>query len=246
MERRLWGYLISGLLVVFLAALATGCNGSSEDLSWKFTFEQGTEGWSGDFVDLPVDYEADIYELEFAHADLPEELSRAGKALMLSGHNRSDDLFMYLKKKLTAADGLEPGGTYLVRIEVEFATNAPAGAVGIGGAPGEAVWMKLGAASEEPVPEVTDAGSDHPYYRLSVDKGSQNDDGAHALRIGNVAKESGDDESYALKNLDNMEQPLRATADAQGNLWVFVGTDSGFEGKTTLYYTGINIILEKV
>jgi hypothetical protein len=39
MERRLWGYLISGLLVVFLAALATGCNGSSEDLSWKFTFE---------------------------------------------------------------------------------------------------------------------------------------------------------------------------------------------------------------
>lgn len=64
MERRLWGYLISGLLVVFLAALATGCNGSSEDLSWKFTFEQGTEGWSGDFVDLPVDYEADIYELE--------------------------------------------------------------------------------------------------------------------------------------------------------------------------------------
>ncbi len=79
-----------------------------------------------------------------------------------------------------------------------------------------------------------------------MDKGSQNDDGAHALRIGNVAKESGDDESYALKNLDNMEQPLRATADAQGNLWVFVGTDSGFEGKTTLYYTGINIILEKV
>ena len=65
--------------------------------------------------------------------------------------------------------------------------------------------------------------------------------------IGNVAKESGgdDDYTYMLKTLDNNERPLAMTADAAGNLWVFVGTDSGFEGKTTLYYTSIEIILEK-
>jgi len=98
------------------------------------------------------------------------------------------------------------------------------------------------------VPVVVDADSDYPYYRSNVDRGSQNDEGKNALLIGNVAKEhdSDDDHTYALKTLDNKNRPLEVTADDEGNLWVFVDTDSGFEGKTTLYYTSIEISLEKV
>ena len=255
MKRGIWGYVSVGLLVpmLMLAFIAAGCNGtggggSEGQLSWEFTFEQGKEGWTGDFVDLPVNYEADIYELEFGYTDWPEDLGRAGKALMISSNNRSDDVFMYVKRKLTAADGIEPGAVYLARFVVEFATNAPRGAFGIGGPPGEAVFFKVGAAGEEPVPMIVDGDSEYPYYHLSVDKGSQNDEGENALLIGDVAKGQGsdDDYTYALKTLDNKDRPLEVTADGQGNLWVFVGTDSGFEGKTTLYYTNIEITLDKV
>jgi len=214
-------------------------------LSFEYKFEECDYRWTGDFTDLPADYEEDIYDLKFAHTVRPAEVGE-GKALMLRGINRSDDLFMYVKKGLTAEDGIKPDTTYMVRFEVEFATNAPAGAVGVGGPPGEAVWVKVGASPEKPVPIIED-DMGMPYYLLSVDKGRQNEDGEYAVRVGDVAKEYCDDfYSYELKTLDNMDNPLKVNSDSEGNLWLFVGTDSGFEGKTVLYYTFIQVSLEPV
>lgn len=34
------------------------------------------------------------------------------------------------------------------------------------------------------------------------------------------------------------------TADENGRLWVFIGTDSGFEGKTMLYFNNVQVLLE--
>jgi hypothetical protein len=38
----------------------------------------------------------------------------------------------------------------------------------------------------------------------------------------------------------------RLKTDAQGNLWVIVGTDSGFEGTTAVYFQSINVRLVEV
>ena len=213
-------------------------------MSFAYDFAEDSHGWTGDFTDLPVDYDEDLYALEFAYIERPDSLDSSGKALMLSGRNASDDLFMYVKKQLTQADGIQPDTTYSIRFTVDVATNAPAGAVGIGGPPGEAVWVKVGAAPVEPIPVPEETGS-HPRLLLNVDKGSQNDDGKHALRIGDVSKVVSDDfDTYEIKRLDNQDQPLRATSDSAGTLWLFVGTDSGFEGQTTLYYTLISVTIE--
>jgi hypothetical protein len=32
-------------------------------------------------------------------------------------------------------------------------------------------------------------------------------------------------------------------ANAQGEIWLVVGTDSGFEGKTTIYYNSIQAVI---
>jgi hypothetical protein len=40
-------------------------------------------------------------------------------------------------------------------------------------------------------------------------------------------------------------KPIHATADPDGRLWLMVGTDSGYEGLTRLYYTGIRVTLER-
>jgi hypothetical protein len=43
--------------------------------------------------------------------------------------------------------------------------------------------------------------------------------------------------------LDNQYIPFQATSDKDGNIWVIVGSDSGFEGKTAVYYNSISITL---
>lgn len=234
------------LLAIFLAMLIpvmllAGCRSSGQGQTHSFTFDfsESDHGWVGGFTDYPVNFEPGIYELEFSHAGLPKELG-SGKGLLLQGHNRSDDLFMYIRKQLT---GLKPDTLYSVVLEVEFATDAPAGAFGIGGPPGEAVFVKVGAATEEPVPVVGDSGGE-PYFQLSVDKGSQSEGGQNAVVVGNTAKiENEEFGVYELKILDNNEAPLVVKSDAKGALWVFVGSDSGFEGKTILYYTNIKVNL---
>jgi hypothetical protein len=67
-----------------------------------------------------------------------DETSLTNEKLFISGVNRSDDLFMYWKGQIV---GLSPGTSYRASIEVEFATNVPSGCVGVGGSPGESVWI---------------------------------------------------------------------------------------------------------
>ena len=222
-------------LALFILPVA-GCSEKSEPIDINFDLSRDAEGWAGGFTDLPVEYEQDSYQLDYGYVDSP----LGGKALMLSSMNRSDDTFMFIKKQLTSADGLSPNTAYLVTIEVTFASNAPAGAVGIGGPPGEAVYVKVGASAIEPSPV-----DDNGFYTLTVDKGSQSEGGRDAVVVGNVAKLVNDDfETYELKTLANQDNPLEVTTDADGNMWIFAGTDSGFEGLTTLYYTEVNITLE--
>jgi hypothetical protein len=226
--------------IMLMVLILAGCTQAADPVSFDFDFSESDHGWQGDFTDYPVDFNPDIYELEFGHRPLPEELDKAGKGLMLKGANRSDDLFMYVRKQLTE---LDPDTEYRIVIEVEFATDAPAGAVGIGGPPGEALFVKVGAATEEPLPVEGEMGSE-PYYILNADKGWQSEGGDNAVVVGNAAKLVNDEfDVYELKTLSNTSKPLVVRTDSEGTLWVFVGTDSGFEGTTTLYYTSITITL---
>lgn len=198
-------------------------------------------GFVAAFTDYPVGDET-FMALDARRRPLPPELQRSGQGFYLSGDNRSDDLFMYLRRRV---DGLRPGGRYRVSFLVEFATDSPAGCVGIGGAPGESVHVKAGAAAAEPRPEVSHARG-APWYLLAVDKDS---DGAHggadAVRLGDVGntRSSCTEWRWEMKSLQN-GPTLTMTADAAGRAWVFVGTDSGFESITSLYYTRIRAVFE--
>ncbi len=236
-------------LVITLLFVVAGCDGANDvgqRMRFEYDFSESRHGWTGSFSDLPADYGPDLYQLEFAHTETPAELNPE-RALVLSGQNASDDLFMFVKKGLTSDDGIVPNTTYRITFEVAFGTDAPAGAVGIGGPPGESVWVKVGAAPFEPVARPEGDMGGEEYLLMNVDKGRQNDDGEHALRIGDVAKAHDEEFGvYELKTLDNADDPLEISSDKDGHLWIFVGTDSGFEGTTTLYYTNISVELVPV
>jgi hypothetical protein len=242
-------YAIAGFLIATCCLLITvGCTGQ-EDTTQKtdgkitvsFDFNTGDHGWMADFSDYSEEMEM---ELDSGVEDLPEELKHLGRGYMITGHNRSDDLFMFLKKRLGTQDGIIPSRTYQIVFNLEFATDAFAGSVGIGGSPAEAVWVKVGAAPVEPMPVPLDPSGKKHFYVLNVDKGNQNNEGLYAILIGNVAKTDGsEDFRYALKSLSSEDREFFANSDEEGNLWIFVGTDSGFEGRTRLYFTKIQALL---
>lgn len=223
------------LAVVVLAGVPVVLAEDGETFS--FSFDHDAEGWVVDFADLPADYDQEIYELDGGYRPLPEGLEGGG--IYLQGHNRSDDLFMYLKRQV---GGLQPNTAYEVSISLDLATNIPPGLVGIGGSPGESVFVKAGAAPVEPSAQPDRIG----HLRMNIDKGNQSRPGAAMVVLGNIAHPDASRDAYAIKTLTNADAPLTVTTDGEGRLWLIVGTDSGFEGLTTLYYARIAYTLTEV
>src|SRR5688500_2611678 len=95
------------------------------------------QGWQAGFADYPVGQES-FYELESGIRDLPAEVG-AGKAYFLSSNNHSDDVFMFLKRRIGTAQGLKANTEYLARFDITFASDAPSGCPGIGGSPGDKI-----------------------------------------------------------------------------------------------------------
>lgn len=199
-------------------------------ISHFYDFADSDHGWKGDFSDYPVG-DSIAYGLCFRHDVLPANLG-GGKGLMLSGTNYSDDLFMFIKKRVT---GLIPLREYQVGFQLKFASNAPTGLVGVGGSPGESVYLKAGASNIEPLKMIKNG-----YYQMNIDKGNQLSGGKNMVLVGNVASQSSSHD-YSLVERNNGAS-FTVTSDANGELWLIVGTDSGFEGTTTLYYTGISVL----
>ena len=114
---------------------------------------------------------------------------------------------------------------------------------GIGGSPGESVYVKVGATTEEPL-IVEDADG---WLRMNIDKGNQASEGEDMINIGDMANPNLTPESagsYELMEQNSVGREFEVTADEAGTLWFIVGTDSGFEGLTTLYYDTISVVLE--
>ena len=208
-----------------------------EPKKFNFDFSVNAEGWLGDFADYPNEPGVEnFYEFVYSYSTLPSPLNNSDGALKQSGNNHSDDLFMFVKKKIT---GLKANTSYNVEVEIEFATNASSGAIGVGGSPGESVYIKAGASTIEPM-KVLDNSDNH--YRMNIDKGNQAIDGANMKLIGNFANET-DFNVYKLKVLKTTN-PVHVVSNSNGELWVIVGTDSGFEATTTIYYNRITVTVK--
>jgi hypothetical protein len=232
------------VLLSLLLGLSTACSAGldPDDGTGRrdmiFTFDSSTQGWIGNFTDLAPSQVNDVGFL-FEQRELPPESGLLGGSLFVSGRNVSDDLFMFLAHPVTE---LSPETSYTLTFELELVSNAPSGCVGVGGAPGESVYLKVGAAVQQP-DRVTVSTSG---VRLNVDKGEQSTGGANAQVVGDLANGSTDCTTPVYRRItrDNRSSPFRITSDSQGEFWLLVGTDSGYESTTALYYDTIRVILE--
>jgi hypothetical protein len=142
---------------------------------------------------------------------------------------------MGLYRKIT---GLRPQTSYKLVVSVDFATNAPADCGGIGGSPGTSVYFKLGAVNKEPLNNLDNL----EYLRINLDKGNQAGSGIDMQVVGHIGNTLNcPDHTYQMKTLTLTG--FQVTSSADGTLWILLGTDSGFEGKTVLYYDRVTISL---
>lgn len=234
------------LLILPLVGLLAACGGDDlpePDRNTKMLyidFNDGATGWKSGFADYPEGQET-FYELSSGLETLPTSLGANRKGYKLSGNNHSDDLYMFVIKQV---DGLEPNTIYNFRFKVTFGTNAQKNCVGVGGAPGESVWIKVGVTKTEPKAINDGAGN----LLMNIDKGQQGAGGSDAILVGDFAnsRECGDSNTtYMEKSLISNNRAFSASTDDKGNIWVLLSTDSGFEATTTIYFMELEVSATK-
>jgi hypothetical protein len=232
--------VIPVFLMLLLLALSACGPGAAQVVETNFTFDNDEEGWNGGFADLPLEHPQQGYDVSFSYAEIPV-LDAKSQGLFLTGNNHSDDLFMYLVRQFGPAEGLKADTAYNVTLSFRMATDVPSGMMGIGGSPGESVYIKAGVVDREPK-SVERSGS----YVLNIDKGNQSQEGADMSVVGNAAKGEGSgqgDESFQYKPF---ELSLQVTSSSDGELWVIIGADSGFEGISRLYFDDVKVTFNPI
>jgi hypothetical protein len=226
-----WSRLIGIALIGFCFSCSDG--GDTEGIfifPTTYDFAESQHGWEADFTDYPAalqdttPYDT-VYRWDFAYTQAPASAGGRG-AIKVSGNNESGDLFMFIKKKVT---GFQPNTDYTVVFEVELASDAPTGG---------SVILKAGAANIEPK-KIIEGNS----FSLNLDKGDALTAGEDVIVLGDIGVNNSVT-PYALvtKSSASSNTPFHVLSNSKGEIWLLVGTDSGFRDYTTVYYTKVSAV----
>ncbi len=229
----------SVLVVIAVMSLLNGCEAEKSETPTPVDFDYQWQLVADDsavvagFADYPVGQDS-FYELASGWQNLPAPLT--GRGYQLSGNNHSDDLFMFVKRKLT---GLEKNARYDIHYTLRVASNAGKNCAGVGGAPGEGVTLKIGLTRSEPH-RVQNGSS----WLMNIDKGNQAIGGADAIAIGDLAtveSNCNNTATWMYKTIDNHLSRFTASTDDKGELWLLIGSDSGYESTSTFYIMNVAV-----
>lgn len=227
-------------VVFFLCCSNAYAQTTTSSIQLSFDFRDGALGWQSGFGDYPPDLNTDdLYQLRAEIRQLPANIG-SGTGFFFQAVNHSDDIFMFMKRRLTPADGIIAGQRYEIDYAMLIASNACSDCGGIGGHPGLSVYLKAGAAPIEPIPYGAN-------QRMNVDVGAQSRGGIAGSVAGDIANGLPYDPARPYVSLTRTHRHTRqVTASASGELWLLVGTDSGFEGLNQLFYQRIDVTLTPV
>lgn len=230
-----------GMASVLTLTMMTGCAPAAAETSsgLQFDFAQNDSGFTPVFADYPYEEGVEeFYEFQHSYGEVP--IPGAGNGIFISGNNHSADLFMGYAKML---DGFAPEKTYHFTLSFKLATDVESGLVGAGGAPGESVAVKCGITPTEPVAMVAE-NRGLKYYCMNIDTGNQGDSGEDMVVVGDIAKtENKRPGEYEFKEF---QAEFDVAANIRGEVFLIIGTDSGFEATTSYYLDDISVSWEDI
>ena len=228
-------------MAMLVSSILMACNDDEEtsyidNVSYDLSVSKGE--WQLGFADYPLDEEEQWELVGEENSEFTLASGEIKKGYYLHSYNRSDDTQMFITRKIS---GLMPNAHYLADFNVQLASNVNDQCAGIGGAP-HAVTVK---ASLSVIKPSTSLDYDNT-YRLNLDVGQQVKGGIDGQAMGHIGLPNLADcdpisTVYGLKDYDNTEMPFEVTADDNGELWLTLLTDSGFEGPSSLYFTEANV-----
>lgn len=218
--------MIFGSLV--LSVFLVSCKGGTDTLPIKFftsTFQRDAEDWTGD-VALFKNGQQDTIAFNIKQGKIPGSTDSTSRGLSVSGKNIGDNLFLFIKKKIT---GLDPALTYKVAYQINIGTSYPDTV----GSAGRLIFIKAGASPNEPVKELK-----NNYYNVSIDLGSLSQSGAEMMYLG-TAGNGLDSVAYRSIVRTNANLAVEVKPNAAGEIWLCVGAETSYKGLIQLYYDRI-------
>lgn len=215
----------------------------NEPVELNYSFNSGDDGWDAGLANFLLD-EEDLYGFNVEQTTAPFDEEEG--VLVLSASNPNDDLFMYASKQIT---GLDPNTQYSVNYRIELASVMDTTGTGtdtlvvdttdIGTAVSDSVYIKAGAASEEPV---TDADDLDFLQLVGIDVGEPGEDGNDLIVIGAVPADSSEED--AMLHSISTDTPVMVETNDDGELWLIIGVES-FASATEIYINSIEVEIEK-
>lgn len=238
-------YPIKSLLCLAVLTLTACSDNDSKDTpeptyitEFNADFSQSSSDWHAGFADYPKggENEWELTATPNQSFNLTDNTSAAG--FYLHSSNRSDDTQMFITKRLV---NLKPNTFYDVAFYVQIATNINDQCAGIGGSP-HSVTVKAGLSQQQPTTTLDELN----HYRLNLDFGNQVQGGLDGISLGDIAAPDLSDcdpgsDVYTYKTLKNTKQNFEVATSSNGELWLTLLTDSGFEGITSIYFTSVNV-----
>jgi hypothetical protein len=263
--------LPSLILVLLLSlALAPACNGDDENnsanngdtadatdgsddaeadadadpgpqtIDYDHAFTDGEDGWESDVADFRIGNDSAV-AFRGELRSLPGELNEAGSGYFLDAKNPSASVFPFLRKELTAEDGIVANAQYNVTWRIRFATNL---ATDCPSNPGTEIYLKAGATKYKPaVIERDDMNV------LNYEKGEGQVGGPAATTLGDVAH---DGDCSGLDRDDYFPQVLEGThsttvdANEDGGLWLLTGVEVDVSESISIYIIRLEVTVEPV
>jgi hypothetical protein len=222
------------LFLFFFIGLFGGCASSDDEgiqvFSATFRFSESQNAWSGAFADYKVS-DSLASELYFGYENLPSNLATNQKSLMLSGKNVGENLKMFIKKKIT---GLSPNSEYTLVYDIIFASDAQ-----VGVASGDSVQLIAAAFTHEPIVKEVDG-----YYRLTLANSGYNQN--DLLQIGTIGNTSSQGYDFVTAGNTTSAYPyILGRTNSNGEIWLYVGTNSYYKDLTTIYFSYINVVFSR-
>jgi hypothetical protein len=216
------------LLTVTITAGILSCNNDDFKVSAKKTvtsgFESSIEEWQASMAEYSSNMlPTDTNFLNLKHSRLPTGLDTTRYALRIFNKIPDVKMFSYIKKQIS---GLSPGHVYQVSFEISMGTN-----IAQNSAAGSSIFLKAGASPNEPL-------TDSKTFSFNLDKGNAGQDGKRMVVLGDISNELNRG-GYALVQKTSSGKSVQVEADAEGKIWLCIGTDAAYTGTIVYFYDSI-------